>query len=225
MEAFFLGLALLLGVKHSFDADHLVAVGNLLTRAPSVRKAFGWSLWWSLGHMLTAGLLSVLLVLGRDTFWPEIASRLDVLVPIMLVVVGVLGLLHAARVLHAHRHAHGGRAHAHLHAHVAGRHEGHKLGLIGLVHGLASNDELLLLLTATLGAATVFEALVLVALFSLGVVLGMGAYAAALQAGVGEARRPTVAWWTNVTLSVLSILYAGYLLAGGEGINALTPGR
>ena len=32
----FAALALFLGMKHSFDADHLVAVSNLLTKARSL---------------------------------------------------------------------------------------------------------------------------------------------------------------------------------------------
>ncbi len=44
---------------------------------------------------------------------------------------------------------------------------------IGIMHGLASNDELLLLLTVSLGVSSVAEMVVGVGIFSLGVVLGM----------------------------------------------------
>jgi hypothetical protein len=221
MEAFLLGLALVLGVKHAFDADHLVAVGNVLTRARSVPSAFRLSTAWAAGHLLTAAALSLLLFYGRETIWPGLVARLDLLVPVMLIAIGLWGLLVATRRVHAHRHEHDGRRHAHLHVHVSESHEARKMGAIGLVHGLASNDELLLVLTVVLGAATPLDVLLLVAVFSLGVVLGMGAYAAAIHLSVAEARRPAAAWWTNVTFSVLSIAYAAWLLAGREGINLL----
>lgn len=221
MEALLVGLAFALGIKHAFDADHLVAVGNLLTRARDVAHSARLSLWWALGHLLTAGAISLLLFYGKSTFWPGFVSRLDVLVPVMLIAVGLWGLLIATRRVHAHRHAHGPRAHAHLHVHLDPSHGAKAMGGIGLVHGLASNDELLLILGSVLGASSVGEVLTLVGVFSAGVVLGMTAYAAALHWSVSEARRPAVAWWANVTFSVLSIAYAGWLLAGREGLNLL----
>lgn len=216
-------IAIGLGLKHSFDADHLVAVGGIFSRAGSSLQATRLSLWWSAGHLATAGLITALLFLGRETVWPQLLARAELLVPIMLVVIGASGLLVAARTLHVHRHVHGPRAHTHLHLHLDERHEARRLGGIGLVHGLASNDELLLVLTATLGAATLADALLLVVLFSLGVVLGMVAYAAALQRLVTPQRRPAVAWWANVVLSALSIGYAVYLWLAGASLNLL-PG-
>lgn len=214
-------VALLLGLKHAFDADHVVAVGNLLTRSRNVLHAFRLSLWWSAGHMVTASLLTATLFWGKTTFWPRLAERLDLLVPLMLLVIGAWGLLVASRRFHAHRHAHGSRQHAHLHFHVRNSHESRLMGGIGLVHGLASNDELLVILVAVLGVQTLGTALALVAIFSLGVVLGMAAYAVVLHWGVGEARRPQAAWWANVTFSSFSIVYAAYLFAGGSGLNVL----
>jgi hypothetical protein len=224
MEAVLLALALALGIKHSFDADHVVAVGNILTRARSVGQAFRLSTWWAVGHLATACLISLLLFYGKETLWPGLIERLDLLVPIMLLAVGVWGLLLARRRVHAHRHAHGTRQHAHLHIHVNESHEAKKMGGIGLVHGLASNDELLLILLSVLGAGSALDVVAYVAVFSLGVVLGMGAYAAALQVSVAEARRPVVGWWANLVLSLLSIAYAGWLFAGGDGLNLVPFG-
>lgn len=219
MEPFLVGLALVLGVKHAFDADHVVAVGTILTRAASVAQATRLSLWWSLGHLTTAGLLTTGLVLARDAFWPQLAARLELLVPILLVAVGAVGLLGAARRLHYHRHPHGAHAHAHLHLHLDERHEARKLGGIGVVHGLASNDELLVILTATLGAGTLPAALGLVAVFSAGVVLGMVAYAAAVHYAVAPARRPVAAAWSTVVFSLLSVAYGAWLWAGGASLH------
>lgn len=214
MELVLIGLALALGLKHAFDADHVVAIGNVLTRARSVVQATRLSLYWSLGHMLTAGLITALLYFGRETVWPGLIARLDILVPVMLVAIGVLGLLLAARRLHAHRHAHGDRSHTHLHVHLNEGREGRRLGAIGLVHGVASNDELLLVLTATLGASSLSAALLLVGVFSLGVVSGMVLYAAALQFFFSVERRPTAGSWANVALSVASLGYGAFLLSG-----------
>lgn len=221
MESFLLILALLLGLKHAYDADHLLAVSNLLTRASGTRRALGLSLWWSLGHMATATFLTILLFYTRETVFPHLVERLELLVPFMLIAIGLIGLLLATRRFHAHRHEHGGHAHRHLHLHLTERHEAGTMGLIGLVHGLASNDELLVLLLVVFGAQTLPLALLLVAVFTLGVVLGMGLYAAVLHRAVAETRRPAAGWVANVAFSLLSIAYAGWLLAGGDGFNLL----
>jgi high-affinity nickel permease len=224
MQALLVGLALLLGIKHAFDADHLVAVGNVLTRARDVGHSVRLGLWWALGHLLTAGAISLVLFYGKSTLWPGLVARLDVLVPVMLILVGLWGLLVATRRVHAHRHAHGERAHTHLHVHVSEAHGAKAMGGIGLVHGLASNDELLLILGSVLGATTATEVIALVGVFSLGVVVGMSAYAAALRLAVSEDRRPAAAWWANVVLSVASIAYAFWLLTGRAGLNLLPVG-
>ena len=64
---FFLGLALALGFKHSYDADHLVAVSNLLVRSHDLRRTALMSVSWALGHMLTASGITVILFVFRET--------------------------------------------------------------------------------------------------------------------------------------------------------------
>ena len=49
--AAFMVLALVLGFKHSYDADHLVAVSNLITRSGSVRKTSLMSVAWAAGQI------------------------------------------------------------------------------------------------------------------------------------------------------------------------------
>src|SRR5437867_9471975 len=55
--AAFIVLALALGFKHSYDADHLVAVSNLITRSGSIRKTSLISVSWAAGHMVTAAII------------------------------------------------------------------------------------------------------------------------------------------------------------------------
>src|SRR5213078_4004303 len=75
--AAFIVLALALGFKHSYDADHLVAVSNLITRSGSVRKTSLMSVAWAAGHMVTAAIITVLLYTFRQTLLPECLAHLD----------------------------------------------------------------------------------------------------------------------------------------------------
>lgn len=222
--SFFLALAVVLGFKHAFDADHLVAVSNLLTRRQRVDHAVGLASSWAVGHLVTAAAVSAVVYFFADTFLPSITARLEILVPIMLLVVGIFGLLAERRRMHVHKHDHDGRAHVHVHTHWRSkRHEHGAMAGIGVVHGLASNDELLLVLLVGLGAASWWHVLLGVAFFSLGVLVGMVLFAAAIHAFDGPVSRRFGWNWVptalTVTFSVASIAYAVYLLAGGEGWN------
>lgn len=221
--AVFGSLALILGVKHAFDADHLVAVSSLLTRQKRLESSFALAGSWALGHLLTAALVSAGLYWLADTMLPGLLSRLELLVPLMLLVVGLLGLAMEARRFHVHRHAHknGGPEHRHLHLHLKPHHEHGAMAGIGFVHGLASNDELIVVLLIGLGAQAWWQVGLGVFLFSLGVVLGMILYAAAVHL---VSRRSGIRWVPaalTVLFSLASVAYAVYLLMGGSSLNLL----
>jgi len=222
----FAALALALGLKHAFDADHLVAVSNLLTRKERLGTVTGLAGSWAVGHLVTAALVSAAVFAFADTLLPSITARLELLVPLMLLLIGVIGLAAEYRRFHVHRHAHapGGPEHAHLHVHIkTARHEHGAMAGIGVVHGLASNDELLVVLVVGLAANSWWQLGMGVALFSAGVLLGMVLYAAGVHAVSGPLARRTGATWLpsalSVFFSVASVAYAVYLLAGGEGLN------
>src|SRR5947208_4329577 len=113
--AAFIVLALALGFKHSYDADHLVAVSNLITRSGSIRKTSLISVSWAAGHMVTAALITVLLYAFRQTILFDVLAHLDVLVAVMLLLIGVIGLLWEFNVLHVHEHWHALVQHRHFH--------------------------------------------------------------------------------------------------------------
>jgi high-affinity nickel permease len=223
--AAFMVLALALGFKHSYDADHLVAVSNLITRSKSLRKTSLMSASWAAGHMLTAAILTVLLFTVGRSMISEFVDHMDVLVAVMLVIIGAIGLLWEFNVFHVHEHWHGVVQHRHLHSWLHGhltKHGEHKtMFSIGIVHGLASNDELLYLLVISLSVATLGGLLLGVAVFSLGVVAGMILFSVGMNYPIlrwGSARVRRV---VNTAVALLSIAYAGLLFAGFAGFNPI----
>lgn len=212
--AFFVLLALALGFKHSYDADHLVAVSNFLVRSRSLRKTSLMSLSWAAGHMITATAITLILFAFRATILQNFLGRLEVAVAVMLVAIGVVGLLVEFRWVHRHPHAHPTGEHEHVHLHFGRVKEHQAMFGIGVVHGLASNDELLVLFVASLSVASL-EALVGgVGVFSLGVVAGMLVFGIGMTVpirrwGTERARR-----WVSVGASILSVAYGVYLFLG-----------
>jgi len=221
--AAFIVLALALGFKHSYDADHLVAVSNLITRSGSLRKTSLMSASWAIGHMTTAAILTVLLFTFGRSLLSAFVAHMETLVAVMLVIIGAIGLLWEFNVFHVHEHWHGLVEHRHFHSWLHGhltKHGEHKtMFSIGIVHGIASNDELLYLLVISLSVATLGGLLLGVAVFSIGVVAGMilfsiGINYPILRWGSGRVRRVV-----NTVVAILSILYAALLFAGFGGFN------
>ena len=219
-------LAILLGLKHSFDADHLVAVSSLLLKTGTTRKAIQLSLSWSLGHMITASILTIILYTFKDSIFQIIFTNLEILVPFMLIMIGVIALLLEFEIIHFHTHTHSSvegdisKDHTHLHVHSTKAEHGTMMG-IGIIHGIASNDELLLLFTLTFGANSLEEILLGVLIFTIGVIAGMVFYSMSLNYSIHKFESKNIMRTVNVTVAVLSIVYAFWLLAGLPGLNVL----
>ena len=62
MEIFsFAILAFILGIKHAFDADHVLVISNFLVRTNRLGESLNISLNWGIGHMLTAGIITLII--------------------------------------------------------------------------------------------------------------------------------------------------------------------
>lgn len=194
-------LAVLLGLRHATDPDHLTAVSTLVMtdRLKGTRRAGRLGLAWGLGHAATLIGLGVPAVLLRRTLPAGVERAAEVLVGAVIIALAARLLLRWRRgYLHAHPHRHGERWHAHPHAHEeasAGSAHPHRhdhrhaeaLGRtplaafgVGLLHGAGGSAAVsLLVVTAVPGRAHALVALVLFA-------LGTAASMAALSAGFGR---------------------------------------
>lgn len=172
----FMALALVLGFKHSYDSDHLIAVSNILRKVDSVKSSIRVGLSWALGHMLTATIVTIALFIFKESFLDNVLPHFEKIAGLMLIALGILSLRDFFS-FHSHMHSHGSIVHLHPHIHIK-KHKDkshshiHMFG-IGIVHGIASNDELLILFTASLAVTSLGGLIMALGLFSLGVALGM----------------------------------------------------
>lgn len=116
-------------------------------------------------------------------------------------------------VFHFHPHEHGLQSHSHLHVHLKSeRHSEiphahrHVFG-IGIIHGLASNDELLLLFAASFGVASLGLLLLGVFFFSIGVVLGMVVFSFLFSLPLVRLHSQKFYLFVSVLVGCLSVLY------------------
>ncbi len=171
----------LLGLRHAFDADHLVAISTLVTRQRSLWRTVRFGVLWGAGHsamLLAVGGFVLSLKIGVP---PLLELSLEGLVGAMLVGLGLMTLLDCwRRRFHLHRHTHGGTTHLHFHTHTESLEHVHTHGggtgwqplLVGMVHGLAGSAAVLLLIVATIPSPV--EGLLYILAFGCGSILGMG---------------------------------------------------
>ena len=177
-------LGFVLGLRHALDPDHVVAVSTIVTAEPSWRRSSLIGSFWGLGHATSLLTLGGVIVALRINITELAASRLEIIVSVMLVGLGVYAI-RSARAgfrVHAHPHKHDDREHVHLHVHEPHAQPVHqhahplRFGLrpfaIGLVHGIAGSGGLALLVMATAKTAT--AGLLYMAALALGALVGMG---------------------------------------------------
>lgn len=175
----FMALAIALGFKHSYDSDHLIAVSNILRKVDSVKSSIRIGFSWAIGHMLTATIITIIIFIFKESFLNNALPHFEKIVGVILISLGILSLRDFFS-LHSHMHYHGNTVHSHPHIHLK-KHQDkkhshiHMFG-IGVIHGLASNDELLLLFAASLAITSLGGLIAALGLFSFGVVIGMTSF-------------------------------------------------
>ncbi len=121
-------VAVLLGLRHATDPDHLTAVSTLVLgdERDGARRAGRLGLAWGLGHATTLLLFGLPVVLFRQ-YLPELVQRLaEATIGAVIVVLAVRLLLRWKRgYFHTHPHWHGAVQHAHPHVHESAHERAH----------------------------------------------------------------------------------------------------
>jgi high-affinity nickel permease len=140
-------VALVLGLRHATDPDHLAAVTTLLAsgRERAARSAARLGLVWGLGHATSLFAFGLPIVV-YGVYLPEGVQRdAETAVGVMIVVLALTLLQRCRR----------GRFHVHVHEHDGDRHShGARTPLqayvIGLVHGIGGSAGVGVLLLASI---------------------------------------------------------------------------
>jgi hypothetical protein len=207
-----LGIALLLGLRHASDPDHLVAVTSLVAvEDGDARSAARLGAWWGIGHAVALVTLGVPLIVFKAALpaWLETASEKVIGVVILglagrVVVKWVRGdyraLAHAHDSSRPDRHGYrrhlrraGGTDHRHVHVRTRGQ-----AASIGLVHGLAGTGAVVVLMLTALPSR--LEAALALGVFAPMSIASMAACTAAF------------AW--VLTRPIIEPLYRGVLIPG-----------
>ena len=118
-------VAILLGLRHATDPDHLTAVSTLVASDRTDTHGAGrLGLAWGLGHATTLFAFGLPIVLFKAYLPERVQQGAEASVGLVIIALAVWLLVRWRRGLfHVHVHAHGGAPHVHGHTH--GRATGH----------------------------------------------------------------------------------------------------
>jgi high-affinity nickel-transport protein len=185
-------LGLFLGMRHSTDPDHVVAVSTIASRERSVGQGALIGILWGVGHTLTIFLVGSGIILFGLVIPPRVGLSMEFSVALMLIFLGVLNLTGALRWLTKRftplegrktfetanfappvNTSEGRRLDGPLERLMAryGAYQVFRPLFIGLVHGLAGSAAVALLVLSTI--RTPLWAIAYLLVFGIGTILGM----------------------------------------------------
>src|ERR1019366_3423233 len=129
MFTFPLLITIYAGFTHAFEADHLLAVGNLVSRRDHAWLSVKDGVFWGLGHSSTIVFIGILMILFRVGISENSFHYFEATVGVMLIALAVYRLTKffgsKKLVIHKHAHEHAGGPHKHLHIHFESGHHAH----------------------------------------------------------------------------------------------------
>ncbi len=232
-----LALGLFLGVRHATDSDHVVAVSTIVSRERTTRAALRIGALWGLGHTFSILMMGGTIVVFGLVIPPRLGLSMEMSVAAMLVVLGVMNVSGAKRNLHVAAHGEPAPAGEAGEAADPAEHAGSLRSepriatrsllarlrplVVGVIHGLAGSAAIALLVLSTI--RSVGQALLYLAVFGAGTVLGMLLLTAVVALPMAAAARrfasfePLLARATGV-VSIAFGIFLGYQIGFVEGL-------
>ncbi len=217
---FVAGLGLLLGMRHSTDPDHVVAVSTIVSKQRSIRQAGLIGTIWGLGHTLTIFAVGSMIILFGVVIPPRLGLSMEFSVALMLILLGVLNLTgvmqRLTRYLTRNQQplALSSKAETLLDRTVGrfGVYQCVRPLVIGIVHGLAGSAAVALLVLSTIHSPA--WATVYLLIFGAGTMVGMMCMTAVMAVPLAYAgsRFTSVSRVFSVASGVVSVCFGFFLV-------------
>lgn len=200
--SFTLFFALTIGFTHAFEADHLLAVSNIVTKRNRLLPAIKDGIFWGLGHTSTIFIIGLILIIGKATFLNGYFGYFEAFVGLMLIILGVVRLY---QFFYQKSHHH--------HHHIHPEDNNHQLAYgVGLIHGLAGSGALILLVMNEVQGS--WNNMLYLLIFGIGSVFGMLVAAGIFSLPFSKRIASNKALQVCLVLfsSLLCIGYGGYVI-------------
>jgi ABC-type nickel/cobalt efflux system permease component RcnA len=214
------GLGLLLGMRHSTDPDHVVAVSTIVSKQRSIRQAGLIGTIWGLGHTLTIFAVGSLIILFGVVIPPRLGLSMEFSVALMLILLGVLNLTGVMQRMTSYLTRNRkpvpvlDKAETLLDRTVGrfGLYQCVRPLVIGIVHGLAGSAAVALLVLSTIHSPV--WATVYLLIFGAGTMVGMMCMTAVMAVPLAYAgnRFSSVSRVFSVASGVVSVCFGFFLV-------------
>jgi ABC-type nickel/cobalt efflux system permease component RcnA len=217
------GLGLLLGMRHSTDPDHVVAVSTIVSKQRSIRQAGLIGTIWGLGHTLTIFAVGSMIILFGVVIPPRLGLSMEFSVALMLILLGVLNLTGVMQRMTSYLTRRpvsvptptiSSRAETLLDRSIGrfGVYQCVRPLVIGIVHGLAGSAAVALLVLSTIHSPV--WATVYLLIFGAGTMVGMMCMTAAMAVPLAFAgsRFTSISRGFSVASGVVSVCFGFFLV-------------
>jgi len=216
-------VAIVLGLRHATDPDHLAAVTTLIAsgRDRAARSAARLGLAWGLGHATSLFMFGLPIVVFKAYLPKPVQAAAETSVGVMIALLALWLLVRWRRGLF-HVHVHTGETGLHAHGHVHDG-DGHphrttparsplQAFTIGLVHGMGGSAGVGVLLLASIHDHVVAAAALVV--FAVCTALSMAALSTGLGFTLGRGRVRAVFPALAPVLGLLSLSFGVWYALG-----------
>jgi ABC-type nickel/cobalt efflux system permease component RcnA len=214
------GVGLLLGMRHSTDPDHVVAVSTIVSKQRSIRQAGLIGTIWGLGHTLTIFVVGSMIILFGVVIPPRLGLSMEFSVALMLILLGVLNLTGVMQRLTSYLTRNSNsetvatKAETLLDRSIGrfGIYQFARPLVIGIVHGLAGSAAVALLVLSTIHSA--LWATVYLLIFGAGTMVGMMCMTAMMAIPLAYAgnRFTSLSRVFSVASGVVSVCFGCFLV-------------
>jgi nickel/cobalt exporter len=214
------GLGLLLGMRHSTDPDHVVAVSTIVSKQRSIRQAGLIGTIWGLGHTLTIFAVGSMIILFGVVIPPRLGLSMEFSVALMLILLGVLNLTGVMQRMTSYLTRKPlpvptiSTAETLLDSSIGrfGVYQCVRPLVIGIVHGLAGSAAVALLVLSTIHSPV--WATVYLLIFGAGTMVGMMCMTAAMAVPLAFAgnRFTSISRGFSVASGVVSVCFGFFLV-------------
>jgi ABC-type nickel/cobalt efflux system permease component RcnA len=222
-----IGVAILLGLRHATDPDHLAAVTALIAtkRDQAARSAGKLGFAWGLGHATTLFAFGLPILLFKAYLPEPVQQGAETSVGLLIMGLAIWLLVRWRRGLfHVHLHEHGDGVHAHGHMHGNDSHahatkrarSPFQAYGIGLIHGMGGSAGVGVLLLATIHSHVV--GVLALGLFALFTAVSMGLLTTGF--GLTLASRPAQRSFARLApaLGFLSLAFGLWYALGAQNL-------
>jgi High-affinity nickel-transport protein len=202
-----IGVAVLLGLRHASDPDHVAAVTTLVAseRERASRNAARLGLAWGLGHATTLFLFGLPVVLYSAYLPTRLQQAAEMSVGIVIVALALVLLARWRRGAYSE-----GARHSHA------RRTGVRAFGVGLVHGMGGTAGVGLLLLATISSQMV--AVIALALFAFFTAVSMTVLSTGWSLALGSAPVRRSFHRVAPALGFVSLAFGVWYALGAQGV-------